>query len=75
MSVSLERVYRIWEDHGGYFIQIADDVDSLGMMEISYWESESQKVESVNIPSDMFKLFLEAATEFVENKQNEEFGL
>lgn len=64
MSVSLERIYRIW-DGMGYFIQISEDSDGLGMMEISYWESESQKVESVNIPSDMFEFFLTSVREFV----------
>lgn len=64
MSVSLERIYRIW-DNMGYFVQVSEDSDGLGMMEISYWESESQKIESVTIPSDMFDLFLTSVREFV----------
>lgn len=68
-KVSLERVYRIWDDNLGFFIQVADDVDSLGMMEISYWDSETKKVSFVTIGDDMFELFVKAVTEFVANKR------
>lgn len=70
MSVSLERVFRIW-DSAGYFIQIAEDADGLGMMEISYWNDSSAKIEQVSIPSGMFDLFMEAASEFIESKEEE----
>jgi hypothetical protein len=66
MRVSLERVYRIWDDTVGYYIQIAD-ARRLGMMEISYWQDEV-KMYSVNIGPDMFELFLQAVKEFTERK-------
>jgi hypothetical protein len=68
-KVSLERVYRIWDDNLGFFIQIADDVDSLSMMEISYWDSETKKVSFVTIGDDMFELFAQAVNEFVAHKK------
>jgi hypothetical protein len=68
-KVSLERVYRIWDDNLGFFIQVADDVDSLSMMEISYWDSETKKVSFVTIGDDMFELFAQAVNEFVAHKK------
>lgn len=68
-KVSLERVYRIWDDNLGFFIQVADDVDSLSMMEISYWENENEKVSFVTIGDDMFELFAQAVNEFVAHKK------
>lgn len=69
-KVSLERVYRIWDDNLGFFIQVADDVDSLSMMEISYWDSETKKVSFVTIGDDMFELFAQAVNEFVARRRD-----
>ena len=69
MSVSMEKIYRVYDDNMGFFIQVAPDPDGLGMMEISYWENGSDKVAHVNVGSDMFELFLSAVGNFINESE------
>ena len=71
---SLERVYRIWDDVSGDYIQISEDDDGLGLMKISTVmtmgpKENDKEVNSVFIDPESFDIFLEAVTDYIENRR------
>lgn len=71
---SLERVYRVWDNQAGDYVQISDDDDGLDLMKISTVMSigpaiADREINSVFVHPDSFDLFLEAITMYIEGRK------
>lgn len=71
-TYSLERIWRVYDDDDGSYIEIGPDADSLGLVVIRAVGSDGKKVTEILIAPEMVRLISRALRECVAAQSVEE---
>lgn len=60
MRVSIEALYRVYNDDDGTYVEVGEDGDGLGLVELRYCERSGKVTERFSVPVEMATLVASA---------------